>query len=398
LGDGELSASYSGPLTGPLELQATGPLANALVAEQVSRANKTADRGWSEARCVPPRAEQWFVGAATLPGDTPILELANPTDTPAITDVSVFTPDGLSPTNAAHNLSLTPHSVVTVKLTDLAPGVAATAVRVRTTSGRVSAAVLDTRTSGADLLGTDWLPVTSPASEQTITGVAATVVGGRATRTLIVADPGDTDARVQVEVVTPQGRYVPVGLESTDVPAGTVKSIDLSKALGADVATVIVTSRDPTVPIVSTVLVDVPSSKGSPVREITYLGPNVPLRGAALVPIVYTAGDVDSVLVLSSPQRDEATSVTLVFRDVTGVLHQNRVGISPGITREISLRLAGVADRSSITVIPSPDSPPVYGVRLIEENGLLGPLISSFALVGAPGQQRVPQVVAEPLS
>jgi hypothetical protein len=398
LGNGKQRELYSGPITGPLELQATGPLANSLVAEQAARANKTGDRGWSEARCEPPRAEQWFVGSATTPGNTPTLELANPTDTNAVTDVTVFTPDGISATNAGHNLSLAPHSVLNLDLTKLAPNATTTAVRVSTTNGRVSAAILDVRTSGLNLTGTDWVPVASTGVSQVITGIPGPVAGATPKATLAIADPGDSDATVSVKLIGPTGTFVPVGMDAIAVTANTVKTVDLTAALAASAGGVIVTSDDPAVPIVSSVLVDVPSSKGTPIHEITYLGPDTALSGAALAPLVYTGGgfDIDSVLVLSAP--DDPVSITLVLTNAAGVTQRTRIAVQPGTTRAVSLRAVGAGDNTTATLIPDDGSPPLYAVRLITENGAFGPLISSFALSGAPAEQHIPPVVAEPLA
>ena len=72
--------------------------------------------------------------------------------------------------------------------------------------------------------------------------------------------------------------------------------------------------------------------------------------------------------------------------------------MQPGTTRALSLLNAGAGDNTTTTLIPDADSPPLYAVRLITENGALGPLISAFALTGAPAEQHIPPVVAEPLA
>jgi len=396
LSGGQQRQIYSGSITGPLELRAEGAPAGSLVAEQAARAPVTADRGWSEARCEPPRAEQWFVGAATVPGATPVLELVNPTDTLAVVDVAVYTPDGRSATNLAHNVSLAAHTVAKFNLTDLAPNAAVTAVHVTATTGRVSAALLDTRTSGQTFLGTDWLPVTQLAPSQLITGIPGANVGATPQRFLVLAGAGNADARVQVQVIGPTGTFVPVGLESIAVPAGTVQVVELSKALGTNSGGVIVTSKDPTVPIVANVIVDAPSTKNQPIREIAYLGPNSPLQGPGIIPLVYTAGDLDSLLAVSAPKED--VSVLLSMTNAAGAVIQQRLDIQGGTTFSMSLRAAGAADGSSATLTPFSTTTPVYASRMLQENGALGPLISAYGVVGAPSQQPIPRVVEQPLS
>lgn len=396
LGAGQRVARYSGPLTGPIRLDAQGSLAGSLVAEQIARANKTADRGWAEARCEPPRADQWFVGAATRPGDTPEIVLANPTDKTAIYDITVLTANGLSTPSIGNNLTLQPHGVVTTKLSTLAPNAAVTAVEVHTTTGRVSAAVRDIRTSGETLLGTDWVPVSTPAAQLTIAGFPASTIGKVPGRGVFIGVPGATDATVRVQVTTSAGTFVPVGLDAVSIAAGTVRTIDIGRVLGKRAGAVTVTSDDPEVPIVASGLIDAPSSKGTAIHEIAFLGPATALRGAALVPINYTAGDVDSHLILSAPKG--AVTATMLVTSPAGASKQVPLAVPAGTTVEVSLRALKVPNQSSVTVLPSAGSGPLYAARLTIENGLLGPLLSAFTLVGAPPSQQVPNVVQLPVA
>ncbi len=392
LANGKQVGRYGGPLTGPLTLTAQGPIAGSLVAEQLSRGNQATDRGWAEARCEPPRAQQWFVGAATTPGDTPVLVLANPTDTPAVADISVLTAQGITEPRAGHNLTLGPRTVIRLDLGNLAPNFPVTAVEVATSSGRVSAAVRDVRSSGETPLGTDWVPVGGAATELTIAGFPGTVTGAAPRRVVYVGAPGVTDATVRVQVTTSSGTFVPVGEDAITVTAGTLRSIDLTALLGASAGSVTVTSDDPDVPIVAGGFVDASSAKPQHVHEIAFLGPAAPLRGAALVPIVVISAEVDSVLVLSAPR--QSVSATLVITPPKGPVLRRRVVVNAGRTLEQSLRMLKIADRSTVTVLPDAGSPPLYAVRLIEEDSSRGPLLSAFTLLGAPPSQPVPAIRA----
>lgn len=395
LNAGQQVGRYSGPLTGPLTLTAQGALTGSLVAEQIARANKTTDRGWAEARCEPPRSDQWFVGAATSPGDTPVLEIANPTDTTAVYNVTVLTATGRSDPSIGNNLTLKARQVVTTALSSFSPDSPVTAVEVRTTTGRVSAAVRDIRSSGETFLGTDWVPVGTPAQVVTIAGYPSSVTGQAPSRALYVGVPGGTDATVRVQVTSTEGTYVPVGLDSVAIGAGTLRTIDLTKILANHPGAVTVTSDDPSVPIVAGGLIDAASTQGNGIHEIAFLGSASALRGAALVPIVYTAGDVDSDLVLSAPKG--AATATLLVTPPHGASGEAHVAVPAGTTVEQSLRALGVPDGSSVTVVPGANSGPLYAVRLIAENGALGPLLSSFTLVGAPPAQKIPVVVQAPI-
>lgn len=396
LSAGQLTAAYRGPLTGPLIVKATGPLAGALVAEQLSRANKTADRGWSDDRCEQPRVVQWFVGPGTTVGEDPVVTLANPDSVPALVDISVLTPAGPADDPQGQGVALAPNSVSRIPLTTLAPGAAATAVEVTTVSGRVAAALRDVRTNGLIPLGTDWVPVaTGPAPQVVVAGVPGLVNGSQPGRTLILANPGPNDATVSVQTVTGNGEYVPTGLASIAVPAGTVRTVDLGAAVGATPATAIVTTQGPSAAVLAGVLVDAASTV-TPIHEIAYLGAAQPLAGPALVPENPIAAAVDSVLELSAPGPTAAVTVGIPGGGGRPA-RSFQAGIPPGRAIEVSLRHQGLLG-GPVTVTPVPGSGPVYAVRVIEERGALGPLIAAFGLVGSPPLVSIPPVRLAPFS
>jgi hypothetical protein len=393
------TATYSGPQTGPITLSAKGPIAAGLVGEQLSRGNKTADRGWAEARCETPRSDQWFVGAGTTAGDTPVVVLANPADTRAIATVTVLTPTGLIAAPVGGNLVLAPHAVQRINLTTLAPGVAVTAVHITTQTGEVSAAVRDIRVQGTTLLGTDWVPLGEPSSDLTVAGVPGVVIGQQPRRLLYLGVPGGADATVRVTVTTSSGTFVPVGLDSLAVGAETIATVDLGKVLGGRPAALHITTEagvdGAPVPVVAGVLVDAASSKGKPIHEITFLGPAQSITGPALVPQVRTGPDQDSRILFSAPAG--TVSGTLTIQPPTGPPRQVPFGVAGGTTVDTSARAYGMPDKSSVTVTPAGGSAPLYVVRLIEEDGALGPLLSAYEVSSAPATEPVPGVARLPL-
>jgi hypothetical protein len=389
--------------SGPVVLAAAGGVSGGVVGEQIARANKTSARGWAEARCEPARADQWFLGPATEVGDLPTVVLADPADSRAIVTITVLTPNGLVAAPAGGNLVLAPHSVQRLSLQQLAPGETATAVDVRTESGLVSAAVLDVRTHGTTFLGTDYVPVSEPASTVTVAGLPGSAVGERPARTLSIGNPGTSSATVRVTVTTATGSFVPIGLDALTIPAQSVRSVPLGTALGASAAAVTIASSpaaDGTAqPVVAGVLVDASSIKGTGIHEITYLGTVGPLAGPALVPVVITQGDgdpADSDLILAAPT-GVATARVVVRTPAGAVFTTRTLTVAAGTSQAYSMRDWKVPNDSSLVVTPLPGSNPLFATRLILEDGALGPLISSFELSGAPPQQQVPAVVPLPL-
>lgn len=393
-------ATYAGPQTGPITLTARGSSAAGLVGEQLARGNKTNDRGWAEARCEAPRSDQWFVGAGTTAGDTPVVVLANPADTRAIATVTVLTPTGLIAAPVGGNLVLAPHAVQRIGLTSLAPGVPVTAVHITTQTGEVSAAVRDIRTQGTTLLGTDWVPLGEPGTDLTIPGVPGVVVGTQPRRLLYLGVPGTSDATVHVTVTTSSGTFVPVGLDGRSVGAQTIATVDLGAVLGNRPAAVHITSepgvQGQPVSVVAGVLVDAASTQGQPIHEITFLGPAGPVTGPSLIPQVRTGQDQDSHILFSAPAGPARGVLTI--QPPTGPAREMPYAVKAGTTVDTSARTTyAMADQSSVTVTPAPGSPPVYVVRLIEENGALGPLLSAYEVSYVPPTVPVPGVARLPL-
>ncbi len=403
LAAGQLVAAYAGTITGPVTLRGTGPLTAGLVGEQISRATSTTDQGLAEARCVPARSEQWFVGAATGVGDAPVVVLANPAATRAIVTVTVLTPSGLVAAAAGVNLVVPPHTVDRLPLVRLAPNAAATAVHVQTETGQVSAAIRDVRSRGQLLLGTDWVPVGQPAPTVTVAGLPGSVAGTTPTRTLFVANPGPAPTTVQVTATTSDGSFVPTGLNAVTVPPQSVRAVPVGGLLAQLPATLTIRSQPGTTgrtePVVAGVLIDVAGTgAGSATHEITYLGASEPLLAAGLVPIagLGAGAGAGSVLVLSAPQA--AATVAVSASAPNGVVVTRLVPVPAGETVAVSLLALQVPAGSSVTLTPTPSSGPLYATRLIEEAAGSGPLLSAYQVTGAPLEKPVPAVGSLPLS
>jgi hypothetical protein len=71
--------------------------------------------------------------------------------------------------------------------------------------------------------------------------------------------------------------------------------------------------------------------------------------------------------------------------------------VKEGTTVDTSARAYGMPDQSSVTVTPAGGSPPLYVVRLIEEDGALGPLLSAYEVGSSPATVPVPGVARLPL-
>lgn len=288
LARGELADVDAGPA--PV-LDARGRAARGIFAHRADRASGSI----AGTPCPSPRGSWWFVGAGAGLDHVSDLVVANLDPGPAVLDVRVLGPDGPVETLGTRDIPLPPGEVVTLPLADVAPLTDELAVAVGTSRGRVVAAVLDRFTTPSGGSGLDWLPGTDrPARSLVLAGLPARA----AARTLVVANPADRQARVEVEVAGAGGSFVPAGLDELSVAPGSVETLDLSDAVPrGEPAAVRVRS---TVPLLATVRSVGPG-------DIGYAGPVGALDAPAAAPVL--PGASSSVLLTAGEERAAADVV-----------------------------------------------------------------------------------------
>lgn len=286
----------TGDLAAPV-VDASGQVAAGLFAYRSDRAedDRTAR---ALARCTAPRASWWFVGAgATLDHDAE-LTMANVDPGPAVVDVEVFGPTGEVETVGTRGITIPPGERVELPMAEIAPQRDDLVVHVEASRGRVAAAILDQHASRpAATKGLAWLPgADRPSRRLRLAGVH----GGAREHTLLVGNPSDLEALVEVQVSGETGTFTPAGMEDLSVPPGSVTAVDLED-LGGEAVAVRLRSR---VPVVATVR----SSRG---EDTSYAGAVSPLDGPAAVlvgpgrtTVQLTAGDVPATVRLTGYDRD----------------------------------------------------------------------------------------------
>ncbi|WP_017585148.1 DUF5719 family protein [Nocardiopsis ganjiahuensis] len=180
----------------PTALHAEGSLASGLDAAQTT----VSDDGITEVRCAEPSIGTWFAlpGAEDPDGvdlGTLTVHLSNPEVFRATVSVDIYTMEGPSFSPDSRGIHLGPGESTEFDATELIQSTGSIGVHVRTSTGRVSAALLAEHSSGHS----DWVPPTrAPEEHQVVPGVP----GGDGTRRLIVAAPGNDPVEVRVHVVT----------------------------------------------------------------------------------------------------------------------------------------------------------------------------------------------------
>ncbi|WP_426244859.1 DUF5719 family protein [Nocardioides sp. LHG3406-4] len=255
---------------GPLVIRGEDDLAPGLVA---GRAGPTA-----ATTCVDPQPEAWFTGIGAGAEHRSILELVNPDGGPAVADITVLGPDGPLDVPDLRGLTVRGHRSERVELADVVPSRDDLTLHVQVTRGRLGSSVLDTVVDlGTDRVARDWLPgQAEPATASYLLGVGA----GQGERTLAVANPGTSEARVKIRLVAARSEFAPTGVEELSVAPGATAVVDLTEVLAGKSARDALGVRiDATGPVTSSVrtLVDGDIARAVPGVELTG-------RSAAVVP------------------------------------------------------------------------------------------------------------------
>jgi Family of unknown function (DUF5719) len=231
------------------------------------------------ASCAAPRAQWWFTGAGAGLDHTSTLQLTNLDPDPAVVDLRVLGPDGDVDTAAARGVVLPPGSRRSLALAGVAPGADDLALGVHATRGRVVASVTDAvRTRSGAPAGREWLPGVErgsrtlwlagvPAAGNLRTGVA---------RTLLVANPSELEAVVDVAVSDTSGTFTPTGVHDLAVAPGALARVDLTRALGDEPVAVRLRSG---VPVLA-------SLRCTQAGDESYAVPATALTGPAAAPVV----------------------------------------------------------------------------------------------------------------
>lgn len=347
-------------------LEATGMAAAGAFA---SRAD-SARGALAVAGCVPPRARWWFVGAGASLDHDSVLSLANVDPGPAVIDVRVLSSDGEVETVGTRGITLGPGESRAIPLAEVAPQRDEVAVAVAATRGRVSAAVTDRFADGpAAPDGREWLPAAElPSRVVRLAGVPA----DSRDRTLLVGNPSDLEALVDVEVSGPRGTFTPTAARTISVPPGSVVSVDAADLVaGEDAVALRVRSQ---IPVVATL-------RSRTRADHAYAGPVLPLAEPAVAPVVPRAS---GRLQLSAGAGGAEVTVT-AWSDAGRQLDEERLDLDPAATLELPVarRAAYVLvtpDRGNVTGAVSYTGP--AGVAVLP----LGPLPVRVALpVVVPG-------------
>jgi hypothetical protein len=182
--------------------------------------------------CRAPAFDEWFTGVGAGAKHSSVLELVNPDAGPAVVDAIAYGRGGLVDAPALRGVAVPGRSVVRIDLARRVPRRDDLALHVATSRGRVSASVLDRYDElGAGGSARDYLPAQrAPGTANLLLGIPE----GKGRRTLLVANPGETEARASIKVVTEDAVFEAVGTEDIVVPPESVERVSLSSLFQGD--------------------------------------------------------------------------------------------------------------------------------------------------------------------
>ena len=244
-------------------------------------ATRTDEREGAAVACHAPRPDTWFtgVGAASIHAST--LQLINPDSGPAIADITILSTHGVIEVRDLRGLTVPGGTVATINLSEKVPSRSELAVHVAVARGRLGVSLLDSFTERTST--SEWIsPQFTPSLSNTIVGVAS----GSGTRTLVVANPSDNEARVQVRVIGSRSTFAPEGFDEISVPPQSVVIRNVDAIIGTaqtkDAVGLLVTSTQAVTASVRS-LVDDELSSAVAVEAFTMAGLVVPSGKATLM-------------------------------------------------------------------------------------------------------------------
>lgn len=207
--------------------------------------------------CAAPTSSQWFVGASADITTKGRLIVVNSGLSDAVVDVNVFTENGKQP---LRTLNVPSKNYVAIPVDSLAPGDKTLTVNILPRSGRINAFMIDEQGKGLRALGGDFInPINAPSRSLVIPAIPnqgkKPGQGATAAHVLRLLTPGEVDASVTVELLSADGVFIPVGLNSRTITAGLVTEFTFSPKISSSAFAVKITSTEPVVAAVESSVV-----------------------------------------------------------------------------------------------------------------------------------------------
>lgn len=275
--------------------------------------------------CDAPSPERWFTGVGASAEHASTLTLVNPDRGPAVADVTVWDGSGQVDVPALRGVRVPGGRSASFDLSAVTPSRDALAVRVTVSRGRLASSVVDVVDPvGRDRPVREWLPgQAAPASTSYVAGIGTTA----ADRVLTLANPGDSEVRVALELVSGESEFAPSGVEEVVLAPASVSEVDLSDVLrGRTLEGVQALRLEATGPVTASLRTRTASD-----LALSVTGPTVDSEAAVALPagskrLVVTAATAPGVVTLRAWDEDGGE-----------VVRERRVEVDPATAARIRL-------------------------------------------------------------
>ena len=242
--------------------------------------------------CAGPATSQWFVGGRSDVTSRGRLIVVNSGLSNAVVDVQAFSENGKQ---AIKSFNIKSKNFAILSLDTLATGDRNLVVHVTPRSGSINAFMIDEQGSGLRALGGDLVnPIIAANKKLIIPAIPNQRIKGvkksASSHKLRIMTTSENGASFTAEVLSSDGRFVPVGLSSRALTAGTVMEVSLAPKIVSSSFALRITSDQPIVAAVSST-VSVGSRKdfvwSTPVTALEPM--KIGITG--LSPLIVFAGD-----------------------------------------------------------------------------------------------------------
>ena len=257
----------------------------------------------------------WFVGGTANVTSQSKLVLVNSGLSDAILDVTSFSENGPS---QSLPVSVKSSSEKIIRVDALNPGSERVVIKVETRSGRVTAFLLDERVRGLTNVGGDFVaPAGTPTKDILIPALPIKVgSSGSVIHRVRIMTTGKIDATASIEVVSPDGVFIPVGFGNLKLTSQVVRDIDLSEVdLGSKTFALKISASEPIVAGVFTEVKSGPISDYMWSSAATRFG-SVTMNLYGLEPIMSFAADRIQIDVSWRDNRGKSDSKTLIGEEI----------------------------------------------------------------------------------
>ena len=196
--------------------------------------------------CTAPATSQWFVGGTSDVSSKGMIYLVNSGLSISIVDIFTWSENGKQ---SLKTISIKANSTSSIKLDSLAPGDANTVIQVVARSGRVNSFMIDERGKGLQKLGGDSVnSISAPANKIVITGIPQQLTKNKVpAHYLRLFVPGVADANFSLELLSSDGRFIPVGYNERKLASGKVVELKLMPKVAKGEFAIQITSDQPLV-------------------------------------------------------------------------------------------------------------------------------------------------------